>query len=190
MARPKRKPFYAQIVSKEILENNSWIVEYNNNSRVVIEYLVSSEAKKTAYYASLNCLEKLKDYLVSTKKTYSYSEALEWYDSLDSKDNYLITIQRLNEVYETGSIKHYCLYAFNLPIYTELNEEWKSILDDFLKVSTIFLQLLIKPDLFYQGFSTKHSKPVLRHMISHTVLYQNILQKTNINAIAKICRIY
>jgi hypothetical protein len=133
MARPKRKPFYAQIVSKEILENNSWIVEYNNNSRVVIEYLVSSEAKKTACYASLNCLEKLKDYLVSTKKTYSYSEALEWYDSLDSKDNYLITLQRLNEVYETGSIKHYCLYAFNLPIYTELNEEWKSILDDFLK---------------------------------------------------------
>lgn len=46
MARPKRKPFYAQIVSKEILENNSWIVEYNNNSRVVIEYsnLVHSAA--------------------------------------------------------------------------------------------------------------------------------------------------
>ena len=159
MARPKRKPFYAQIVSKEILENNSWIVEYNNNSRVVIEYLVSSKAKKTAYYASLNGLEKLKDYLVSTKKTYSYSEALEWYDSLNSKDNYLITIQRLNEVYETGSIKHYCLYAFNLPIYTELNEEWKSILDDFLKSlnylpSTINKTRFVLSRFFYKAQQT------------------------------------
>ena len=133
MARPKRKPFYAQIVSEDILENNSWIIEYNNNSRVVIEYLVSSEVKTTAYYASLNCLEKLKNYLISSGKSYSYYEALKWYDSLTSKGNYLITLQRLNEVYETGAIKQYCLYAFNPPIYTELNEEWKSILDEFLE---------------------------------------------------------
>ena len=81
MARPKRKPFYAQIVSKEILENNSWIVEYNNNSRVFIEYLVSSEAKKTAYYASLNCLEKLKDSLNKPqfrKKAPLYGSKRQW----------------------------------------------------------------------------------------------------------------
>ena len=65
-----------------------------------------------------------------------------------------------------------------------LTEYAKSIRENYERVSQQM------NTLFYQGFSTKHSKPVLRHMISHTVLYQNLLQKTNINAIAKICRIY
>lgn len=73
MSRSKRKPpFYVQIISEDILENNSWIIEYNNNSRVVMEYLVSSEVKTTTYYASLNCLEKLKDYMKSTNNEVLY----------------------------------------------------------------------------------------------------------------------
>ena len=133
MAKPKRKLFYTQVVSEDILEDNSWIIEYNNNSRVVMEYLVSTDVKTTAYYASLNCLEELKDYLIATKKVYSYSEALKWYNSLDAKANYLITLQRLNEIYETGKIQNYCLHALNFSVYAELKEEWKSILDDFLE---------------------------------------------------------
>ena len=155
MARPKRKPFYAEMVSEDILGNNIWIIEYNKNSRVVMEYLVSSEVKTTAYYASLNCLKELKDYLVATKKSYSYSEALEWYDSINSKGNYLITLQRLNEVYETGSIKQYCLYAFNPPIYTELNAEWKSILDEFLEILN-YLPATINKTRFVFNNHIKH----------------------------------
>lgn len=132
MARPKREPFYTQTVSKDNLDNNGWIIEYNNNSRIVMEYLVNSDAKTTTYYASLRCLEELKDYLISTEKEYTYSEALEWYYSLTSKENYLITLQRLNEVFETGEIKKYCMYAFNFPMYKELKGEWKLLLDRFL----------------------------------------------------------
>ncbi len=131
MARPKRELFYMQ----NSCTMAEWVKEYHNNSRIVMEYLLSNEIKTTAYYSSIKCLEQLKAYLLEKEEIYSHSKAIEWLSKLqpDQKPHYLITVKRLNEVYESGSVKKYGLHTLNFPAYSKLDNVWKTALDNYLE---------------------------------------------------------
>ena len=133
MARPVGIRFYEIPLPTDLPPNLQWMHLYHQNSEKLVCYLVEHGAGSTARHVALRCLLNLKDFLVSSNHEYSPDAALRWFDQSDFKNKgALVTLHRLSDLYQYGTVQPIHAFPVALPYYQGLLEVWKTILDDYL----------------------------------------------------------
>ena len=144
----KKKRFYEIPLPNELPPDQEGLVKYYNNSQKLMEYLEAKWAKNRPYYSALETLVNLKEYLLQKEGSYSYEDAMSWYRTIDNpRSGIHITIERLNDVYEYGTVQPVNAFPRSLPYCRLLDEKWSSLLDEYIRGmdDSVTVRMTIKP---------------------------------------------
>ncbi|MBE5838019.1 hypothetical protein [Butyrivibrio sp.] len=64
MERPRDTRFYEIPLPGEIFKSQKWLISYHENCRRLVEYMEHEGAGQTAYYSTIQCLQRLRSYLL------------------------------------------------------------------------------------------------------------------------------
>lgn len=133
MARPLDIRFFEVPLPKDLPPDLEWMRLYHSNSDKLIKYLTDRRAGSTAYHVAIRTLTLLRNHLINSGISYSSENAASWFDI----NNYQIkgtrvTLHRLFDLYQYGSIQPIHAFPTAIPYYNGLSALWKQYLDDFL----------------------------------------------------------
>ena len=132
MARPKKLLFFEQPIP-EFYAGFIWLPSYHYNCQMVVDCLVSNGVKDTIYYATVQCFEKFRNYLISNDTVYCAELADRWFNSTaPHPKGYQTALYRLEDIYYYGEVQPENAFPICFPNYNNLNKEWKTLLDDYL----------------------------------------------------------
>jgi hypothetical protein len=133
MARPRKLSFYETKEPVPHFSSQEWLTAYDSNCQKVVNYLVQNGAGNTIYYSTVNCLKKLRDFLLQNSTAYSTEEALRWFGETGPyPKGYLSAILRLQDIFDCGKIQPVHAFPVSFPYYSRLQGFWKKELDDYL----------------------------------------------------------
>lgn len=133
MARPRKIPFYENKEAINSLSGQEWLTTYDGNCQKVVEYLVQSNVGNTIYYNTINCLEKLRNFLSQNNICYSTQESNRWFkDTGPYPKGYQSALFRLQDVFDYGKVQPVNAFPVSFPYYSHLQDLWKKEIDDYL----------------------------------------------------------
>ena len=135
MARPRDVRFYEEPLG-DLPENQEWLSEYHEKSRILVEYLIENGAGCTAYHTAIRCLTLLREYLLNNGETYTEAKAMQWYaETGPHPKGFLAALYRIADLFSYGEIRPVNAFPQALPYSQKLKEPWNGILHDFLEIS-------------------------------------------------------
>lgn len=133
MARPKKIPFYENKKQIQPLPGQEWLAAYDNNCQKVVDYLVQNGVGNTIYYSTINCLEKLRSFLLQNNTDYSVEKANRWFrDTGPYPKGYQSALSRLQDIFAYGEIQPANAFPVSFPYYSQLQGLWKKETDAYL----------------------------------------------------------
>lgn len=133
MARLRRILFYESPKQNQPLSGQKWLETYDRNCQTVVDYLVLNGVGNTIYYSTVNCLEKLRNFLLQNSIPYSFEEADRWLRVTGTNPKgYRTALSRLQDVFEHGEIQPVNAFPVSLPYYSQLQGIWKEEVDVYL----------------------------------------------------------
>ena len=133
MSRPRKTLFYESTTLVDIPPGQEWLTAFDYNSHQVVDYLYKKCVGNTIYYSSINCLEKLRYYLLQQKLCYSAEESKRWYEKTGPyPKGYQTALYRLHDIYDYGMIQSVNAFPVVFPYYANLTDLWKKELDNYL----------------------------------------------------------
>ena len=133
MARPKNILFYEKKQQNKLHSGQEWLVAYDGNCQKVVDYLVQKSVGNTMYYYTINCLEKLRNFLLQNNKSYSSEEAAQWFkDTGPYPKGCQSALFRLQDIYDYGTIQPVNTFPVSFPYYSQLQGVWKKEIDAYI----------------------------------------------------------
>lgn len=133
MARPRKNLFYESPKRIQPLSGQEWLETYDSNCQKVVDYLVLNGVGNTIYYSTVNCLEKLRIFLLQNNTPYSFREANQWFETTGPHPKgYQTALSRLQDIFEYGKIQPINAFPVSLPYYSCLQGLWKEEIDAYL----------------------------------------------------------
>lgn len=134
MQNHRKKVFYDHTPLESIPPGEEWTTEYESNSRKLVDYLDSNGAGSTLYSTTIRCLTRLYEYLKQEHISYSPSAAMNWCHTIsDLPKTYLITVNRLSDLYESGKIQLLHRFPVSKPYYAGLDGIYKEQADLYIE---------------------------------------------------------
>ena len=133
MARPRDTRFYEIPLPDEIPKSQKWLISYHENCRRLVGYMEQQGAGQTAYYSTIQCLQRLRNYLLDSDLCYSYTESIRWLDNTKFyPKGFKITLFRLSDIYEHGEVQPVNAFPVAVPYSNLLDEPWNELLQGYL----------------------------------------------------------
>ena len=147
MARPRNTLFYETPLPDFLPPEKEWLRDYHKNSRKVLEYIVRNGAKSTAYHGAIKALTLFREHLLQNGGCFSPADASRWCtENAPLTKGYEITIKRLLDFYQYGSVQPIHAFPYVIQYCAHLNVYWLGLLEDFS------LSLQDKGDKKYQDY--------------------------------------
>lgn len=147
MARPRNTLFYETPLPDFLPPEKEWLRDYHKNSRKVLEYIVRNGAKSTAYHGAIKALTLFREHLLQNGDCFSPADASRWCtENAPLTKGYEITIKRLLDFYQYGSVQPIHAFPYVIQYCAHLNVYWLGLLEDFS------LSLQDKGDKKYQDY--------------------------------------
>lgn len=133
MARPKDVRFFEVPLPENLPPNLEWLRLYHEHSAQLSQYLTDRGAKSTAYHAAIRYLTEFRHHLVESGSEYTPEAAISWFEKSGFHDKGTkVTIFRLSDLYQYGSVQPPNAFPVAIPYRNELHEPWKTILDGYI----------------------------------------------------------
>ncbi len=133
MARPTDLHFFEVPLPDNLPPNLEWMRLYHEHSAQLSHYLTERGAKSTAYHAAIRCITELRLYLVKTGIEYTPEAAISWFEDSGFHDKATkVTVFRLSDLYQYGTVQPLNAFPVALPYRNELHETWSTILDGYI----------------------------------------------------------
>lgn len=129
MARPRKNLFYESPKGIQPLSGQEWLETYDSNCQKVVDYLVLNGVGNTIYYSTVNCLEKLRIFLLQNNTPYSFRQANQWFETTEPHPKgYQTALSRLQDIFEYGKIQPINAFPVSLPYYSccKCLKRWRS----------------------------------------------------------------
>ena len=134
MARPIRQRFFEEYLPDILPPNLQWMRLYYTNGEKLLAYLTDHGAGKTAYRTALTCMTELRNHLLANETEFSLAAALAWFNNSSFKKKGVeITLHRLADLYEYGSIQPIHAFPHAISHYQALTDFWRSQVDKYLE---------------------------------------------------------
>lgn len=132
MARPRNKLFYETPLPDFLPPEKEWLREYHRNSQKVVDYIVEKGAKSTAYHGAIRALTAFREHLIQNGIGVSSLVVEQWCaENSPLTKGYEITLHRLLDVYQYGSVQSIHAFPYAVPYCTHLSKYWLGLLEDF-----------------------------------------------------------
>lgn len=133
MARPRKILFYETPKPISPFPEQEWLETYDRNCQKVIDYLVLNSVGNTIYHSTVNCLEKLRNFLLQNSTCYSMEEAERWFQITGPHPKgYQTALFRLQDIFDHGEIQPVNAFPVSFPYYSHLQGFWKEEIDAYL----------------------------------------------------------
>lgn len=137
MARPRDVRFYDDSDNYNP-GKPAWLTEYCTNSRILVTYMEQRGAKSTAWHYTMRVLTKLYEYLIGSGLEYSDPIAQRWFDeTMPHGKGERITLDRLHDIYDHGSVQPINAYPYALPYTDALCQPWNKLLLEYIEKKNV-----------------------------------------------------
>ena len=138
MARPRNTLFYETPLPDFLPPEKEWLRDYHKNSRKVLEYIVRNGAKSTAYHGAIKALTLFREHLLQNGGCFSPADASRWCtENAPLTKGYEITIKRLLDFYQYGSVQPIHAFPYVIQYCAHLNVYWLGLLEDVSWINEI-----------------------------------------------------
>lgn len=133
MARLRKTLFYETPKPLSLPSGQEWLKSYDRNCQKVVDYLVLNGVGNTIYYSTVNCLEKLRNFLLQNNTCYSIQKAEQWFNTTGPHPKgYRSALSRLQDIFDYGEVQPVNAFPVSFPYYSSLQGIWKEEMDAYL----------------------------------------------------------